>query len=403
VNNLIGYYAIAPYFVCMAFILVIATTPVFTWADTPPSATSVRVSTIDGLRGFLALAVFFHHGTIYHDWLLHNVWEVPPSRFYTQLGQSGVAFFFMITGYLFWGRLLRLKGRVNFRDLYIGRIFRIGPLYIFAVAVMLGIVFWHTGITFRVSFIRLCHELVIWSALGFFGGGPDVNGYAYTGTILAGVTWSLQIEWWFYLSLLLTCFIARRRGKLVYVILLPLPPLLILVSMHHLTRYVPYGYLIIGMLCASLEKDGLLLKAPDLVSSSAIVVLLTVDFSLYPSAYEACPMLIMGLCFYLIVSGSKIFGLLVSRAAIRLGDISYGTYLLQGLVLYSIFSISAMRHFAFSSPVAYWIVLLCCAVLLIIIATIAHAGIEKPGINFGKSLIKTKFKRPSPSLAPGGA
>lgn len=393
-NIVFGSYAIAPYFLCMAFILAIASTPLFKWADTPPSPTKTRISTIDGLRGFLALAVFFHHGTIYRNWLLHHVWEVPPSRFYTQLGQTGVAFFFIITGYLFWGRLVRHKGRVNFQDLYIGRIFRIGPLYLFAVAVMLAIVFWHTWLTLRVSLPRLVHELTIWLALGFFGGGPDVNGYSNPGTLLAGVTWSLQVEWWFYLSLLVTCFIARSQGRFSYIIILPLILLLPLVAMHHLSRFVPYGYLIVGMFCASLERDGLLLKTPDWVSSSALTLLLVTDFMFFSSAYEALPLLLLGLCFYLIVSGSQLFGLLVSRAAIRLGDISYGTYLLQGLVLYSVFSLSGIRMFAFWSPIAYWVVLFFCSVLLVAIATLSHIAVERPGIDLGKLLIRTAPRSP---------
>ena len=143
------------------------------------------------------------------------------------------------------------------------------------------------------------HELTIWLALGFFGGGPDVNGYSNPGTLLAGVTWSLQVEWRFYLSLLVTCFIARSQGRFIYVIILPLILLLPLVAMHHLSRFVPYGYLIIGMFCASLERDGLLLITLDWVSSSALILLLVIDFALFSSAYEATPMLLTGLCFYL--------------------------------------------------------------------------------------------------------
>jgi peptidoglycan/LPS O-acetylase OafA/YrhL len=398
---MIGYYAIAPYFVCMALILAIASTPLFVWADTPPNPAGARISSIDGLRGFLALAVFFHHGTIYHNWLLQHVWQVPPSRFYTQLGQSGVAFFFMITGYLFWGKLLRLEGRINFRDLYIGRLFRIGPLYIFAIATMLGIVFFHTGLAPKIPVSQLLHELGLWLALGFFGGGPDVNGYSTPATILAGVTWSLKAEWRFYLSLLAMGYVARYRRLSICALILSLFFLLVSVSMHRLIIYVPYGYLMLGMLCASLEQDGMLLKAPDWVSSSALLLLLAMDFAFFGSAYQATPMLMMGFCFYLIVSGSKFFGLLVSRPAIRLGDISYGTYLLQGVVLYSIFSISALKSLAFTSPITYWAILLGCAILLVTVATLAHILIERPGIDFGKFLIGRfggNAKRLRPSL-----
>jgi peptidoglycan/LPS O-acetylase OafA/YrhL len=53
--------------------------------------------------------------------------------------------FFMITGYLFYSQLLKQKGRPNWKKLYIGRIFRIIPLYWFAVALVVFGVAIHTN------------------------------------------------------------------------------------------------------------------------------------------------------------------------------------------------------------------------------------------------------------------
>ena len=53
-----------------------------------------RVETLDGLRGFLALAVFFHHGALYHTFIQDGLWRPPPDRFYALLGPFGVALFF---------------------------------------------------------------------------------------------------------------------------------------------------------------------------------------------------------------------------------------------------------------------------------------------------------------------
>ncbi len=96
-----GFYSVWPFFGCLAVLLALARLPVFTAVDTPPSPHFNRVATLDGLRGFLALAVFFHHAAIYHRFLLDGVWALPPSRFYALLGPVGVSVFFMITGYLF--------------------------------------------------------------------------------------------------------------------------------------------------------------------------------------------------------------------------------------------------------------------------------------------------------------
>ena len=56
-----GFYSSFQYFLTMALLLGLASTPLLTLADPPPTDVAVRVSTIDGLRGLLALAVFFHH------------------------------------------------------------------------------------------------------------------------------------------------------------------------------------------------------------------------------------------------------------------------------------------------------------------------------------------------------
>ena len=99
---------------------------------------------MDGLRGFLALSVVLHHASIYHQFLQQAsltsaAWSAPPSRLYLTLGMAAMSMFFMITGYLFWSRLIGDKfkdqGAQGWGRLYVGRIFRIGPLYLTALAV----------------------------------------------------------------------------------------------------------------------------------------------------------------------------------------------------------------------------------------------------------------------------
>lgn len=90
-----------PFFVCMALVYFLASTPLFAIID-PPSAPqkTLRVSNIDGVRGFLAFGVFFGHATLYHEFLLGGVWGTGSTFFYSLLAQGAVCIFFMITGYL---------------------------------------------------------------------------------------------------------------------------------------------------------------------------------------------------------------------------------------------------------------------------------------------------------------
>lgn len=70
-----------------------------------------RFATIDGLRGFLAFFVFLHHSCIWYFYLRSGKWEVPPSNLYTHFGESSVALFFMITGFLFLSKLIEDRSK----------------------------------------------------------------------------------------------------------------------------------------------------------------------------------------------------------------------------------------------------------------------------------------------------
>lgn len=186
-------YSLWPYFAVMCVLLLLAASPLLSGADEPPSRHGSRISALDGLRGLLALGVFFHHAAVYQGYLLDGQWKLPPSRFYTLLGQCGVAMFFMITGFLFWSRLIKRKERTDWVSLYVGRLFRIGPLYLLAAFCALFVVFLKAGFTANVTAVQLLGEIGRWLALGYLPLTP-VNGYSDAPFVLAGVTWTLHYE-----------------------------------------------------------------------------------------------------------------------------------------------------------------------------------------------------------------
>ena len=380
-----------PFFACMTILLGFAALPVFRSADAPPGPVAKRVRTLDGLRGFLALGVFFQHAALYHQYLATGVWQLPESALYSRIGQICVAVFFMITGYLFWGKMLQERGHPQFLHLYVGRIFRIGPLYLVMVAIVFAIALAHTGLHLNEPAIQLAREIYRWSALGVFGTGPDINGYADTGIITAGVTWTLRLEWMFYASLLLTAFAARSRR---WHVILPVLGLVLGLgytawrgtSAAVATTSLCAALFSVGMLCASLERNGWTRRLPNLLSS-ALVVLLTIGaFLTGPGANSPGPVILLGCAFTLVVLGSDVFGLLSIRPARRLGDVSYGIYLLQGLVLDVVFSSDAARSVALGSAGQHWLMVLLCALLLVGVAAIAHVWIERPGIRAGRAV-----------------
>lgn len=396
-------YAIWPFFVCIGLILAIAATPLFGPIDSKRVNENQRVVTLDGLRGFLALSVVFHHTAVYHRYLRTGVWDLPPSSFYTLLGQVGVAVFFMITGYLFWGKLLQDNGYPDLRGLYIGRLFRIGPLYVFAAFVMVVIVFAETGWQLHESPLKLMNKLAQWLAFGFFGRGPILNGYADTRHVTAGVTWTLRFEWWFYLSLALTMFVARNRREQVTIW-----TIVLIVALGFVAWRAPSGItaplpiavalFVIGMLTASLERAKAIPRIPGTAASIMVVGLIIGVFSGFTNANAAAPILLLGVAFFLITQGRDVFGLLSCRAARRLGDMSYGVYLLQGLVLWLVFSSDAVRAFALASAEQYWLTVSLVVTTLVVVAGATHLLIERPGIALGRRIAE-RYRRQAPRHA----
>ncbi|EON2365503.1 acyltransferase family protein, partial [Shigella flexneri] len=79
-----------------------------------------RNNQIDGMRGFLAIFVLIHHAAIWNGYLSSGVWEAPSSNLLANLGQVGVSFFFMITGYLFFSKII--SGDQDWTRLYVSRL-----------------------------------------------------------------------------------------------------------------------------------------------------------------------------------------------------------------------------------------------------------------------------------------
>ena len=396
-------FAVASCFVAvMVMTLALAGTPAFAATEPLRSQNPSRISTLDGLRGFLALAVLCHHGVVYRSFLQTQDWSAVPGVG-AMLGEGGVSMFFMLTGYLFWRRLIATGGRPDWFKLYVGRMFRIGPLYLLAVATALFATF--AAFPERiVSWQALTGQIAPYFALGLL---PlhDVNGFA-TPLLLAKVTWSLHYEWLFYLSLPLLGFAARspRLHALA-------PAAMLIVSFWLLSvlrgtiedKLVPIcaALFALGMLSASAQAHGSSRDGFGRLGSIGVVVLAVVSVSCFSTAYSRPAMLMLGALFFLVASGNSVFGLLTSRSAVRLGEISYGIYLLQGLILAAVFRPTPLRALALGSPIWHGALLLLSAILLVIVAALAHLAVERRGIRLGQALVAwSATRRPLVTLSP---
>ena len=381
-----GFYSSLPCVVTTALLLGLASTPLLRSADAPPTDLAVRVGTIDGLRGLLALAVFFHHAAIWHQYIIIGEWRPPPSRFYANLGPAGVSMFFMITGYLFWSQMLKTRGRPNFLKLYVGRLFRIVPLYLVLALIVLVSVGFATYWRLNELPFSVSNEVARWLAGGVLD-VPDVNAY-HASLISASVTWSLSYEWMFYASLIVTAFFARNP---LAGFLLPLVGLITVILLFYC------GYRLfeakiallfsVGMIAAAVREplaSAALKGIPQWALSAVAIGAAALAVMGFDGMYGVAPELLLGVGFLLIVSGATLFGLLLTRPARRLGDISYGIYLLQGPVLLLAFSFPALRVASAASPAVHWSLAVIAAAALTAFATLTHSLVERPGIRAGR-------------------
>ncbi len=337
-----------------------------------------RVGCIDGLRGYLAITVFFHHCIIWLYVLHGRDWNAPHGNVHSNAGQSSVAVFFMITGVLFYPKILRRLSDGEWIGHFISRICRLTPLMWFATALVGGIVLYQNEfqIVSPPSAIAIC--LLQWLT---FWKTPNLFGHAHTERIIAGVTWSLVYEWGFYILLpgwsrLMNLFRARIRP--IFLLLGGFLYFEWLIYRHYIgPRY--YVLFVVGMLAAEavkFPKFAAFLRSPYAALIGLVAVVC--EFVFCPTAFAVWPPILLGIFFLPVVAGNSYFGILSLPSSIVLGEISYGIYLLHGILLY--IALNSMTY----APGPFVIPLM--APIVVAVTIVTHRWIEIPAIEFGRRL-----------------
>ncbi|WP_052069797.1 acyltransferase family protein [Streptacidiphilus albus] len=159
--------------------------------STPPAQ---RLGWLDALRGVAAIAVVFQHVL---PWLLGPQYAASHRHF--DLGIFGVFLFFLISGYIVPASLER---RGDVRAFWVGRIFRIYPLYltVFAAALIL-LPRDHAGVAASVYTHPIQAAFANSTLVQFFLNIP--NGLA--------VAWTLSFEMVFYFAVSALFVMGRQR------------------------------------------------------------------------------------------------------------------------------------------------------------------------------------------------
>jgi peptidoglycan/LPS O-acetylase OafA/YrhL len=363
-----------------------------------------RFASLDGLRGFLALGVFIQHAAMWYLYLTEDDFAIGTHQLYRHLGEASVGAFFMITALLFTRKVLQGRDRgVDWIGLYVGRAMRLWPLYLVVVAVMLVSIFWMDNWTMLEPPSKLASHLISW-LLFTFNGTPQINGFADTDRMIAGVTWTLAYEWLFYLGLpMLAVLVRARPGKwLLAFSVVACGALAASIPFFHLTKL---AYFIGGMVAAvCVEWKGLASRLQGPAGSVLTLVCIATAGYFFTTAYRLPPAALFTVAFIPVVCGNTLFGLLTLPASRALGELTYGMYLWHGLALYFLFH-KAHHHASALSPLAFWSVVLLITPAMLLLCQVTYRYVEKPFIDSAPRLarwIKARNGTPLPAATRPG-
>jgi peptidoglycan/LPS O-acetylase OafA/YrhL len=354
-----------------------------------------RYTSIDGLRGFLAMFVFLHHSAIWYYFLRTHQWDFPPSYLYSHFGPTSVALFFMITAFLFFSKLIdAVAGDFDWLKLYVSRVLRILPLYAVAVFALFVVAAAVSHFVVREPLEDLWLELVQW----IFFIEADINLIYGTKLLIAGVVWSLAFEWLFYFSLgLIGPVFFRIRTSLITVVV---TGLFFLLFVYILYDNYPYGAwnrlspFLCGIVAAFAVRNEKVRKIGSKVwLTPVLLVLLFVALYFYPTVFDLIPLVCMTIGFIAICCGNSLFGILTSKACCLLGQISYSIYLLHGLLLFITFRfIIGFPVAARLTPLAHWGIITACSVAVVSVCSLTYYFVERPCLNSASGATK-KLRR----------
>ncbi|WPB55212.1 acyltransferase [Xylophilus sp. GOD-11R] len=343
--------------------------------------------TIDGLRGYLALSVAVYHGMLWLQFRGGRVWSPSESWFLEFVGTGSVAIFFMITAFLFVGKILESKatGRpLSWNGFFVGRLFRLTPLYLSVILLMLVATGISTHWVRNESLFALFKHIAHWLLYGI-AYRPLINEFAETHYITAGVMWTLPYEWMFYLLMPLIALMLLRRKQPLLLVCITVCLGVFILSRHHKT----FGLMsfVFGASAAYLVRSARVkifcTNRRTLLIPVFLVLLSLVVRDLYFVAICAV--------FLWVVCGVDPFGMFTNKCARALGQISYSIYLIHGLVLFALFwSLGGRNN---PDALGHLIGLFAAVPVIVLLRSLMFRLIESPGIKMGQRLRSSRPRR----------
>lgn len=349
-----------------------------------------RLGCFDGLRGYLALGVALCHYTMGYNYLLTGQW-VTGSAWYTLMGGSAVAIFFMITGFIFWHRFLQPEQPILWGKFFVGRFFRLTPVYWISMGAVLIVMLILKQVNFEYSLGSILRQIVPWL---FYFEYPITGAFPSSSPIAVGATWTLKYEWIFYLSLPIWGMIFKLNKIGRNFLLAAAAAAVVFFAVK--TVAIPgqqinayfFIYFLFGVGAAYLYQNRVFRKmSVSKMASLVALCSLAILFRNYENPHAMPQSILLAIFFIPICMGNSLFGLLKFRASLLLGEISYSIYLLHGVFLYVTYlSLNSENDRSSYSSLVVWGGMVGFGVVTVLFSLGCYLLIERPCIRLGQSI-----------------
>lgn len=133
---------------------------------------------------------------------------------YLQFGWVGVQFFFVLSGYLITGILLRMKEKLPVKEyflkFYSRRFFRIFPLYYFYLLLILGVATWLLSVSYKPNIMRTIIDQMWYAVMYVYDFFSAYQGFVPSRFL--DHLWSLSVEEQFYIFWPLLIFLVPEKS-----------------------------------------------------------------------------------------------------------------------------------------------------------------------------------------------
>ncbi|WP_353295724.1 acyltransferase family protein [Thalassolituus maritimus] len=304
------------------------------------STDGARFGGLDGMRGYLALFVFFYHLYVAFIWGETGVWQYPDDKLIAAFGKIPVFIFFVITGFLFANKVVYSGKKPFWFDLYVGRFFRIQPLYVFSVIlIMLFSMIESEQVETTISDF---YSTLIW--LVYAGGSTrgDFFGYSDSWLVIAGVHWTLRYEWLFYFSLPFLYLVRVFNSKLFSFFIVS--GILIGATGFSVAglSFFYASLFLLGMAAAKIPQKHVenICCLFSRSYGSSFLLFMSIFFAVcaFMADFLLGIQLALLIMFIALRANGDLFGFLRWRGSLLLGEISYSIYLIHGVVIFFIYT-----------------------------------------------------------------